>query len=69
MCFQTEALGFAGLCDRLTELTAAGRSDEALAKVPDEFVGQVFFVRAPERHRRCLMTSANAAMCGSRMLM
>jgi alkanesulfonate monooxygenase SsuD/methylene tetrahydromethanopterin reductase-like flavin-dependent oxidoreductase (luciferase family) len=44
MRFQTEALGFAGLTDRLTELTAAGRKDEALAAVPDEYVDQTFLI-------------------------
>ena len=44
MRFQTEALGFSGLTDRLTELTAAGRKDEALAAVPDDFVDQTFLI-------------------------
>jgi len=47
--FQTEALGFAGLCDRLTELTAAGRNDEALAAVPDELVDTMFLVGTHKR--------------------
>jgi alkanesulfonate monooxygenase SsuD/methylene tetrahydromethanopterin reductase-like flavin-dependent oxidoreductase (luciferase family) len=47
--FQTEALGFSGLCDRLTELTAAGRNEEALAAVPDELVDTMFLVGS---HRR-----------------
>ncbi|MEV7431863.1 LLM class flavin-dependent oxidoreductase [Nocardioides sp. NPDC092400] len=47
--FQTEALGFSGLCDRLTELTAAGRHAEALAAVPDELVDTMFLVGS---HRR-----------------
>ncbi|GAA3096814.1 LLM class F420-dependent oxidoreductase [Pseudonocardia yunnanensis] len=49
MRLQTEALGFAGLCDRLIELTGAGRYDEALAAVPDEFVDQVFLVGSHTR--------------------
>ena len=44
MRFQTEALGFSGLTDRLTELTAAGRKDEALAAVPDDYVDQTFLI-------------------------
>ncbi|WP_067904664.1 LLM class flavin-dependent oxidoreductase [Nocardia vaccinii] len=47
--FQTEALGFSGLCDRLTELTTAGRYDEALANVPDELVDTMFLVGSHKR--------------------
>jgi alkanesulfonate monooxygenase SsuD/methylene tetrahydromethanopterin reductase-like flavin-dependent oxidoreductase (luciferase family) len=47
--FQTEALGFDGLCDRLGELTAAGRSHEALAAVPDELVDTMFLVGSHKR--------------------
>lgn len=47
--FQTEALGFGGLCDRLTELTAAGRNEEALAAVPDELVDTMFLVGSHKR--------------------
>ena len=49
MRFQTEALGFTGLCDRLTELVAAGRYDEALASVPDEYVDQSFLIGSHAR--------------------
>lgn len=47
--FQTEALGFSGLCDRLVELTAAGRYDEALRCVPDELVDTMFLVGSHQR--------------------
>lgn len=47
--FQTEALGFAGLVDRLTELTAAGRKEEALSAVPDELVDTMFLVGSHKR--------------------
>ena len=49
MRFQTEALGFAGLCDRLSELVAAGRYKEALASVPDEYVDQSFLIGSHAR--------------------
>jgi alkanesulfonate monooxygenase SsuD/methylene tetrahydromethanopterin reductase-like flavin-dependent oxidoreductase (luciferase family) len=49
MRFQTEALGFTGLCDRLSELAAAGRYDEALAAVPDEYVDQTFLIGSHAR--------------------
>jgi alkanesulfonate monooxygenase SsuD/methylene tetrahydromethanopterin reductase-like flavin-dependent oxidoreductase (luciferase family) len=47
--FQTEALGFSGLCDRLAELTAAGHDKEALATVPDELVDTMFLVGSHKR--------------------
>jgi alkanesulfonate monooxygenase SsuD/methylene tetrahydromethanopterin reductase-like flavin-dependent oxidoreductase (luciferase family) len=49
MRFQIETLGFTGLPDRLSELTAAGRGGEALAAVPDELVDTLFLVGS---HRR-----------------
>lgn len=47
--FQTEALGFSGLCDRLVELTSAGRYDEAMRCVPDELVDTMFLVGSHKR--------------------
>jgi alkanesulfonate monooxygenase SsuD/methylene tetrahydromethanopterin reductase-like flavin-dependent oxidoreductase (luciferase family) len=49
MRFQTQALGFAGLCDRLSELVAAGLYEEALASVPDEYVDQSFLIGSHAR--------------------
>ncbi|WP_028933503.1 LLM class flavin-dependent oxidoreductase [Pseudonocardia spinosispora] len=46
---QTEALGFAGLCDRLSELVAAGRYEEALASVPEDYVDQSFLIGSHAR--------------------
>ncbi|WP_082952153.1 LLM class flavin-dependent oxidoreductase [Mycobacterium kubicae] len=49
MRLQIEALGFTGLCDRLAELVAAGRRNEALAAVPDDYVDTAFLIGS---HRR-----------------
>jgi alkanesulfonate monooxygenase SsuD/methylene tetrahydromethanopterin reductase-like flavin-dependent oxidoreductase (luciferase family) len=49
MRLQTEALGFAGLCDRLAELVAAGRREEALAAVPDDYVDTAFLIGSHKR--------------------
>jgi alkanesulfonate monooxygenase SsuD/methylene tetrahydromethanopterin reductase-like flavin-dependent oxidoreductase (luciferase family) len=49
MRLQTEALGFTGLTDRLTEPVEAGRYDEALASVPDEYLDQSFLIGSHAR--------------------
>lgn len=49
MRLQTEALGFTGLCDRLAELVAAGRREEALAAVPDDYVDTAFLIGSHKR--------------------
>lgn len=49
MRLQTEALGFTGLCDRLAELVVAGRRDEALAAVPDDYVDTAFLIGSHKR--------------------
>jgi alkanesulfonate monooxygenase SsuD/methylene tetrahydromethanopterin reductase-like flavin-dependent oxidoreductase (luciferase family) len=49
MRFQTEALGYHGMCDRIAELVAAGRREEALASVPDEYVDQAFLIGSKQR--------------------
>jgi alkanesulfonate monooxygenase SsuD/methylene tetrahydromethanopterin reductase-like flavin-dependent oxidoreductase (luciferase family) len=54
MRFQTEALGFTDLCDRLAELVAAGRRGEALASVPDEYVDHAFLIGSRARIARRL---------------
>jgi alkanesulfonate monooxygenase SsuD/methylene tetrahydromethanopterin reductase-like flavin-dependent oxidoreductase (luciferase family) len=49
MRFQTEALGFSGLCDRVSELVAAGRYEDALASVPEEYVDASFLIGSHAR--------------------
>lgn len=49
MRFQAEALGFTGLGDRLCELVAAGRHEEALAAVPDDYIDQLFLIGSHQR--------------------
>lgn len=44
MRFQTEALGYTGLTDRLSELVTAGKRKEALAAVPEEYVDNSFLI-------------------------
>jgi alkanesulfonate monooxygenase SsuD/methylene tetrahydromethanopterin reductase-like flavin-dependent oxidoreductase (luciferase family) len=49
MRLPAEALGFGGLCDRLSELVAAGRHGEALAAVPDEYIDHCFLIGSHAR--------------------
>lgn len=49
MGFQTQALGFDGMCERITELVTAGRYSEALAAVPDDYVDQTFLIGSHAR--------------------
>jgi alkanesulfonate monooxygenase SsuD/methylene tetrahydromethanopterin reductase-like flavin-dependent oxidoreductase (luciferase family) len=49
MTFQTEALGYSGLGERVTELLAAGRYQEAVASVPDDYIDQTFLIGSHSR--------------------
>jgi F420-dependent oxidoreductase-like protein len=60
---QMAARGHAGLCDRLVELTAAGRSEEAVAAVPDEYIDEGWLVGPRERIVRRFVE--NWADCGA----
>jgi alkanesulfonate monooxygenase SsuD/methylene tetrahydromethanopterin reductase-like flavin-dependent oxidoreductase (luciferase family) len=64
MRFQTEALGFHGLCDRLKELVLAGRREEALASVPDEYVDNAFLVGSHARIAQRLKLWADSGATG-----
>jgi alkanesulfonate monooxygenase SsuD/methylene tetrahydromethanopterin reductase-like flavin-dependent oxidoreductase (luciferase family) len=47
--FQTEALGYSGLGERIAELVAAGRREEALASVPDDYIDHTFLIGSHSR--------------------
>jgi alkanesulfonate monooxygenase SsuD/methylene tetrahydromethanopterin reductase-like flavin-dependent oxidoreductase (luciferase family) len=47
--FQTDALGYPGLGERIAELVAEGRREEALASVPDEYIDQTFLIGSHSR--------------------
>ena len=46
---QMEALGYTGVCDRLQELVKAGKREEALAAVPEDFVDNGYLIGSHER--------------------
>ncbi|OBF36717.1 hypothetical protein A5724_12675 [Mycobacterium sp. ACS1612] len=64
MRMQTEALGFIGLCDRLAELVSAGRREEALAAVPDDYVDTAFLIGPPTRIAKRLQLWMDSGVTG-----
>ena len=64
MRFQTEALGYHGMCDRLKELVLAGRRDEALASVPEEYIDDAFLIGPHARIAQRLKAWADSGATG-----
>jgi alkanesulfonate monooxygenase SsuD/methylene tetrahydromethanopterin reductase-like flavin-dependent oxidoreductase (luciferase family) len=64
MRFQSEALGYHGLSDRLKELVLAGRRNEALASVPDEYVDNAFLIGSHARIAQRLKIWADSGATG-----